>query len=56
MSVAEAEVHEIQLDAPTGLWREAWRRIIRNPGAIIGMVFIAALDHRRGLRAAHRAA
>jgi peptide/nickel transport system permease protein len=43
VSVAEAEVHEIHLEAPTGLWREAWRRIIRNPGAIVGMVFIAAL-------------
>ena len=26
MSVAEAEVHEIQLEAPTDLWREAWRQ------------------------------
>jgi peptide/nickel transport system permease protein len=43
MSVAEIEVHEIQLEAPTGLWREAWRRMIRNPGAIVGMVFIAVL-------------
>jgi ABC-type dipeptide/oligopeptide/nickel transport system permease subunit len=43
MSVAEAEVHEIQLEAPSGLWGEAWRRLIRNPGAIIGFVFIGAL-------------
>jgi peptide/nickel transport system permease protein len=43
VSVAEAEVHEIQLEAPTGLWSEAWRRLIRNPGAIIGFVVIATL-------------
>jgi peptide/nickel transport system permease protein len=43
VSVAEAEVHEIQLEAPSGLWSEAWRRLIRNPGAIVGFVFIAAL-------------
>ncbi len=56
MSVAEIEAHEIQLEAPTGLWREAWRRMLHNPGAIVGMVFIASTDHRRDLRAAHRAA
>ena len=54
MSVAEIEAHEIQLEAPTGLWREARRRMIHNPGAIVGMVFIAVLI-RRDLRAAHRA-
>jgi ABC-type dipeptide/oligopeptide/nickel transport system permease subunit len=43
MSVAEAEVHEIQLEAPSGLWSEAWRRLVRNPGAIVGFVFIGAL-------------
>jgi peptide/nickel transport system permease protein len=43
MSVAEAEVREIQLEAPSGLWGEAWRRLIRNPGAIIGFVFIGVL-------------
>jgi peptide/nickel transport system permease protein len=41
MSLAEAEVHEIQLEAPSGLWSEAWRRLIRNPGAIVGFFFIA---------------
>jgi len=43
MSVAEIEAVEIQLEAPTGLWREAWRRMLHNPGAIVGMVFIAVL-------------
>jgi len=41
MSIAEIESHEIQLDAPSGLWSEAWRRLIRNPGAIVGFFFIA---------------
>ena len=40
MSVAELEAHEIQLEAPSGLWSEAWQRLIRNPGAIIGAVFV----------------
>jgi peptide/nickel transport system permease protein len=43
MSVAELEAQEIQLEAPSGLWGEAWRRLIRNPGAIIGFVFIGTL-------------
>ena len=36
MSVAELESAEIALEAPSGLWSEAWRRLIRNPGAILG--------------------
>lgn len=40
MSVAQAEAREIQFDAPSGLWREAWRRLRRNPAAIIGFVII----------------
>ena len=40
MSVAEIEAVEIQLEAPSGLWRDAFRRLIRNPGAIIGFFFI----------------
>ena len=42
MSVAELEAHEIQLEQPSGLWREAWQRLRRNPGAIIGFLFILA--------------
>ena len=41
MSVAEIEAVEIQLEAPSGLWRDAFRRLIRNPGAIIGFVFVS---------------
>jgi len=40
MSVAEAEARAIQLDAPSGLWNEAWRRLRRNPGAIVGFVLV----------------
>ena len=40
MSVAEAEAREIQLEAPSGLWREAWRRLRRNPGAIVGFALV----------------
>jgi peptide/nickel transport system permease protein len=36
MSVAEAEAREIQFDAPTGLWRDAWSRLRRNPAAMLG--------------------
>jgi len=41
VSVAELESREIQLEAPSGLWREAWHRLIRNPGAIVGFVLVA---------------
>jgi len=40
MSVVELEAREIQLEAPSGLWSEAWRRLIRNPGAIVGGFFV----------------
>jgi peptide/nickel transport system permease protein len=42
MSVAELESREVQLEvAPTGgLWIDAWRRLRRNPGAIVGFVLV----------------
>ena len=40
MSVAEAEAREVQLEAPSGLWSEAWRRVRRNPAAIVGFVLV----------------
>jgi peptide/nickel transport system permease protein len=40
VSVAEIEAVEVQRDAPSGLWRDAFYRLIRNPGAIIGFVFV----------------
>jgi peptide/nickel transport system permease protein len=46
MSIAEAEAREIQFEAPSGLWREAFRRLARNPSAIVGfflvLVFVVA--------------
>ena len=41
MSVAQLESAEIQLEAPSGLWSDAWRRLVRNPAAIIGFVLVA---------------
>jgi peptide/nickel transport system permease protein len=49
LSVAEIEAREVALEAPTGLWKDAWSRLRRNPGAIVGMclvglfVFVAIL-------------
>jgi peptide/nickel transport system permease protein len=41
MSVAELEAYEVALEAPTGgMWREAGRRLVRNPTAIIGGVLV----------------
>ncbi|MGH3012240.1 MAG: ABC transporter permease [Gaiellaceae bacterium] len=36
MSVAELEARELQLEAPSGLWKEAWSRLRRNRGALVG--------------------
>ncbi len=43
MSVAELELHEVQLEAPGGLWRDAWARLRRNPGAVVGFVLVGAI-------------
>ena len=45
MSVAELEAREIELESPSGLWREAWQRLRRNPGALVGfgLVLVFAL-------------
>ena len=40
MSIAEIEAREVGLDAPSGLWHDAWRRLRRNPGAIVGFVLV----------------
>ena len=40
MSIAELESREVELEAPSGLWREAWERLRRNPGAIVGAVLV----------------
>ena len=41
VSVAQLESAEIQLEAPSGLWSDAWRRLIRNPGALVGFGLVA---------------
>ena len=43
MSVAEAEARSIELEAPTGLWRDAFHRLARNPGALVGGIVIGLL-------------
>src|SRR5918994_3409450 len=40
MSVVELEAREVALEAPSGLWREAWVRLRRNPGAIAGFFLV----------------
>jgi peptide/nickel transport system permease protein len=40
MSVVELESREIQLEAPQGLWSDAWRRLRRNPAAIVGFSLV----------------
>ncbi|HUF01862.1 MAG TPA: ABC transporter permease [Gaiellaceae bacterium] len=41
MSVAQLETREIEFEGPSGLWSEAWRRVVRNPGAIVGFALVA---------------
>src|SRR5215210_3321119 len=40
MSVAELESRELELEAPSGLWRDAFSRLRRNPGAIVGFILV----------------
>jgi peptide/nickel transport system permease protein len=40
VSVAQVEAREIQLEAPSGLWSDAWRRLRHNPAAIVGFVLV----------------
>ncbi len=54
MSVAEVEAREVELEAPSGLWSEAWRRLRRNPGAIVGFAIVISVRHRRRVRGADR--
>jgi len=41
MSIAQLEAREVELEAPSGLWREAWQRLRRNPGALAGFALVA---------------
>ena len=41
MSIAELEAREVQLEAGGGgLWSDAWRRLRRNPGALVGFALV----------------
>jgi peptide/nickel transport system permease protein len=40
MSIVELESREIQLEAQSGLWRDAWSRLRRNPGALLGFFLV----------------
>jgi peptide/nickel transport system permease protein len=42
VSVAEIEAAEVAFTAPSGLWRDAWSRLRRNPGAITGFALVGA--------------
>lgn len=42
MSVVEAEARELAIEEPAGLWRDAWDRLRRNPGAIVGAVMLTS--------------
>jgi peptide/nickel transport system permease protein len=41
MSVVELEAREVGLEAPSGLWGEAWRRLRHNPAAIVGFALVS---------------
>jgi peptide/nickel transport system permease protein len=44
MSVVELEAREVAIEAPaSGLWTDAWYRLRRNPGAIVGFVVLVVL-------------
>jgi peptide/nickel transport system permease protein len=40
MSIIELESAEVQLEAPSGLWRDAWSILRRNPGALVGFALV----------------
>jgi peptide/nickel transport system permease protein len=41
VSLAELEAREIQLEAPSGLWHEAWQRLRKDPGALLGFGLVS---------------
>jgi peptide/nickel transport system permease protein len=41
VSIAELEAAEVAFEAPSGLWRDAWFRVRRNPGALAGFALVA---------------
>ena len=46
MAVAEADVHPDEAGPfvrGTSLWRDAWRRLLKNKLAVVGLVVVAAV-------------
>ena len=41
MSIAELEAAELSLESTGGLWKDAWQRIRRNPGALLGFALVS---------------
>lgn len=42
MSVVEAGITDLPVEEAGGLWRDAWARLRRNPGAIVGTLVVLA--------------
>jgi peptide/nickel transport system permease protein len=42
LSVAELEAVELSLESQGGLWKDAWARLRRNPGALVGFALVGA--------------
>jgi peptide/nickel transport system permease protein len=40
VSVAEIEAQDLSFSKPSGLWSDAWRQLLRKPGAIVGAFFV----------------
>jgi peptide/nickel transport system permease protein len=40
VSISEIQVAELALEEQSGLWRDAWKRLGRNPGAIVGAALL----------------
>ena len=40
MSITASEAAQLDFEAPSGLWRDAWGRLRRNPGAIVGFLIL----------------
>ena len=53
MSIAQLEAREVAMEAPSGLWREAWYRLRRNPGAIVGFSLVERKTKYEKLRKCH---
>jgi peptide/nickel transport system permease protein len=41
VSIAELEAVEVSIESQGGLWKDAWSRLRRNPGALVGFALVA---------------